>query len=105
MAVVFFLNKLRPTASAEAYERWVQEVDYPTARALNTIKSYVVARTATTLDGQPSPYDYIERVEITGLDAYRDELNNPAMADFSKQWSSFVGESVAVVGDEIPSAE
>jgi|SRR5579884_835021 len=101
MPVVFFLNKLRPEAKPEEYERWVREVDYPTARALKTIKSYVVARTPTTLEGQPSPYDYIERVEITNLDDYRQELTAPSMADFSKQWASFVGESIAVAGEEI----
>ena len=101
MPVVFFLNRLRPGVNGADYERWVREVDYTTARSLETIKSYVVARTSTTLDGQPSPYDYVERVEITNIDDYRHQLNDPSMADFSKQWSSFVGESIAVFGDEI----
>jgi hypothetical protein len=101
MPVVFFLNRLRPGVKGEDYERWVREVDYPTARSLDTIKSYVVARTATTLDGAPSPYDYVERVEITDVDAYRKELADPKMGDFAKQWSGFVGESIAVFGDEI----
>jgi hypothetical protein len=102
MAVVFFLNKLRDGVSGENYERWVREVDYPTARALKTIASYVVAKTPTTLDGAASPYDYIERVEVTDIDAYRAELANaPGMEDFFAQWSSRVGESVAVFGDEI----
>ncbi len=101
MPVVFFLNKLRPDVRGEDYERWVREVDYPTARALSTITSYVVARTEATLEGQPSPYDYVERVEITDLDAYRRELADPSMADFSRQWSALVGESLAVFGEEI----
>lgn len=102
MPVVFFLNKLREGVSAEAYEKWVREVDYPTARALKTINSYVVAKTSTTLDGNPSPYDYIERVEVTDIDAYRQELAGAeGMEEFSRQWSSYVGESIAVFGDEI----
>lgn len=102
MRVVFFLNKLREGASAEAYEQWVRDVDYPTARALKTINSYVVARTPTTLDGNPSPYDFIERVEVTDIDAYRAELAGAeGMESFFQQWSSFVGESVMVFGDEI----
>jgi hypothetical protein len=102
MAVVFFLNKLRAGITAENYEQWVRDVDYPTARALTTIKSYVVARTPTTLEGAPSPYDYIERVEVTEIDAYRSELAGaPGMQEFFAQWSSRVGESVAVFGEEI----
>ena len=102
MPVVFFLNKLRPNVDPADYERWVREVDYPAARALTTIRSYVVARASSTLDGKPSPYDYIERVEITNVDDYRDELAHAAgMEDFFNEWSARVGESIAVVGDEI----
>jgi hypothetical protein len=101
MPVVFFLNKLRPGVTGEAYERWVREVDYPTARSLDTINSYVVARMEATLDGAPAPYDYVERVEITDVDDYRKELADPKMGDFGQQWSGFVGESIAVFGEEI----
>ena len=101
MPVVFFLNRLRPGVRGEDYERWVREVDYPTARALSTIRSYVVARAEATLEGQPSPYDYVERVEITDVDDYRRELADPSMGDFSRQWSAHVAESLAVVGEEI----
>lgn len=102
MPVVYFLNKLRAGVTGENYETWVRDVDYPTARALRTIKSYVVTRTPTTLDGAPSPYDYIERVEVTNVDAYRAELSAaPGMESFFAEWSARVGESVAVFGDEI----
>jgi hypothetical protein len=101
MAVVFFLNKLRPGVKGADYERWVRDVDYPTARSLDTIASYVVAKMAATLDGNPSPYDYIERVEITDIDDYRNELADPKMGDFTQQWSAFIGESTAVFGEEI----
>ncbi len=103
MPVVFFLNRLRQGASSADYERWVREVDYPTARALPPIASYVVAKMAATLDGQPAPYDYIERVEITDLDDYRAALADPSMATFAKEWSSHISESVAVFGEEIDS--
>lgn len=101
MPVVFFLNKLRAGVRHEDYERWVREVDYPTARALTTIRSYVVARTQATLEGDPSPYDYVERVEILNIDDYRSQLADPSMADFSRQWAALVGESLAVFGEEI----
>ena len=78
------LNRLRQGASSADYERWVREVDYPTARALPPIASYVVAKMAATLDGQPAPYDYIERVEITDLDDYRAALADPSMATFAE---------------------
>lgn len=102
MPVVFFLNNLREGVDPKEYEQWVREVDYPTARSLKTIKSYVVNRIDGTLEGNASPYQYIERVEITDLAAYQEELRTgKGMEEFSKQWSSYVAESIAVHGEEI----
>ena len=82
MPVVFFLNKLRDGVPPEEYEQWVREVDYPTARALPQIKSYVVAKIDGTLDGEP-PLRYIERVEITDIEPIPEALATPRMEDFS----------------------
>lgn len=102
MPVVFFLNRLRDGVAPERYEQWVRDVDYPTARGLKTIASYVVNRLDATLDGDPAPYHYLERVEVTDLAAYRQELQTGEnMEAFSRQWSSYVGESLAVSGEEI----
>lgn len=99
---VFFLNRLRDGVAPEDYERWIREVDYPLARSLESIRSYVVTRLDGTLDGGPSPYGYLEVVEITDLAAYRAELSSgPDSEAFAKEWSSYVGESVAVHGEVI----
>src|SRR5215204_1630793 len=102
MPVVFFLNRLRQGVTPERYEQWVREVDYPKARALATINSYVVNRIDGTLEGSQAPYHYVERVEVTDLAAYQQELQaGEGMEDFLRQWSAHVGESVAVHGEEI----
>ena len=100
---VFFLNTLREGVEHEDYERWVREVDYPLARSLPTIRSYIVTRLDGHLqeEGKP-PYDYLEVIDITDLDEYRASLaGGPEIEEFFKQWSSFVGESVAVFGEVI----
>ena len=102
MPVVFFLNRLRDDVSPGQYEQWVREVDYPVARALKTIESYVVNRITGTLEGGTAPYHYIERVEVTNLTSYQQELKDgEGMEDFFQQWTALVGESVAVHGEEI----
>ena len=100
----FFLNKLREGVDAADYERFVREVDYPFARALPTIRSYVVTRLDGMLDGEGKPpYDYLEVVEITDLDDYRASLDpsKPENKAFFDQWSGFVGESLMVQGEVI----
>lgn len=99
MHVVFFLNKLHSHVSPTEYEEWVRTVDYPTARSIPSIREYTVVRIEGLLENDgAAPYQYIERVLITDLDSYRNDLKNPELADFSKQWSSYVTESTAVHG-------
>jgi hypothetical protein len=102
MQVVFFLNKLHTQVSTADYEEWVRTVDYPTARSIPSIREYTVVRIEGPLeDDSAAPYQYIERVLITDLDAYRNDLKNPELEDFGKQWSSYVADSIAVHGTMI----
>jgi hypothetical protein len=101
---VFFLNKLRDGVDPADYERFVREVDYPFARRLPTIRSYVVTRLDGLFDGGDAPYDYLEVVEITELEGYRKSLDpsaSPELQQFFDQWSSFVAESLVVYGEVI----
>jgi hypothetical protein len=101
---VFFLNKLREGIDPADYERFVREIDYPFARRLPTIRSYVVTRLEGLFDGGETPYDYLEVVEITELEAYRKSLDpsaSPEVKQFFDEWSGFVGESLVVYGDVI----
>jgi uncharacterized protein (TIGR02118 family) len=100
---VFFLNRLREGVEPAAYEKWVREVDYPLARSLPAINSYVVTRLdgLVTEEGE-APYDHLEVVEITSIEEYRAALSGgPEVEAFFKEWSSYVGESVAVYGEVI----
>jgi hypothetical protein len=102
MDVVFFLNKLHSGVSPAEYEEWVSTVDYPTAHSIPSIREYTVCRIEGLLEGdEPAPYQYVERVLITDLDAYRQDLKDPRLEDFGKQWSSRVAESVALHGTMI----
>jgi hypothetical protein len=100
----FFLNRLRDGVDPRDYERFVREVDYPFASRIPTIRSYVVTRVDGLLEGEGKPpYDYLEVVEITEVDAYRASLDpsQPDVKEFFDQWSSFVGESLMLWGEVI----
>jgi hypothetical protein len=99
---VFFLNRLHPHADAGEYEAWIRRVDYPIARAQGAIRSYTVTRIEGTLDGKGvSPYDYLEVIEITDLDAYRALGERPEFEQLLREWSEYVEEAVMVYGEEI----
>jgi len=99
---VFFLNTLKDGVEPAQYESWIRRVDYPVARAQPSIKSYVVTRLAGLLTGEGEPpYQYLEVIEITDLEAYREGLHTAEMEQLLQEWSTYVGESVAVHGEVI----
>jgi len=99
---VFFLNRLHEGADRDEYEAWIRRVDYPVARAQGAITSYTVTRIDGTLSGEgASPYDYLEVIEITDLEAYRALGELPEFQQLLKEWSQFVAEAEMIHGDVI----
>ena len=99
---VFFLNKLRDGVDPQEYEDWIRRVDYPVARAQGAIASYTVTRIEGTLSGEgESPYEYLEVIEITDLDAYRALGSLPEFEQLLQEWSQYVAEAVMIHGDVI----
>ncbi len=99
---VFFLNRLDEGADPEEYEAWIRRVDYPIARAQGAITSYTVTRIDGTLSGEgESPYDYLEVIEISNLEAYRALGDLPEFKQLLQEWSQYVAEAVMIHGDVI----
>jgi hypothetical protein len=99
MQVVFFLNKLHDNVARDEYEKWVSEVDYPTARSIPSIVDYRVYRIDGPLEGDaPAPYQYIERVVIRNAETYLRDLQDERLDDFKRAWGSYVAASTAVRG-------
>jgi hypothetical protein len=74
MPTVFFLARLRQGIEPAAYEQWVRNFDYPTARSIPSIVSYKTHRISGPFRQAGVPYDYIEVVEVTSIDDYRRDL-------------------------------
>jgi hypothetical protein len=76
MPVVFWFSRLRPGVEAADYECWVREVDYRAAKDIPSIVSYRVHHINGPCLGETTPYDYVEVVEITDIDAYRRDIQH-----------------------------
>lgn len=98
---VFFLNTLRPGARPEDYERFVREVDYPTARRIPSIEHYEVVRIAGGV-AAGLPCDYLEIVSVHDLERYRADLETlPGRESFLAELRRFVGDAVVLDGTVI----
>ena len=95
---VFFLNRLREGVDPAAYEQWVRQTDYPIARSQPSIERYEVTRLDATLDGGPPGYHYLEVLEITDIDQYRQAFTTPEFRRLLSEWSQFVESSESMHG-------
>jgi hypothetical protein len=98
---VFFLNRLREGVDPAAYEEWVRQSDYPIARRWPCVERYEVTRLDATLDGGPPAYHYLEVLEITDIDEYRQVLDTPEFRQLLSEWSQFVASTESSHGEVI----
>ncbi|WP_109807307.1 REDY-like protein HapK [Sphingosinithalassobacter portus] len=89
MKIIVLFN-LKPGVSAQEYEAWAREFDIPGANGLDSVESFTVHR-ATGLFGSdaPSPYDYIELLDITEMDPFVAEVSAEAFQAIAARFADF----------------
>jgi hypothetical protein len=104
MVTVFWMSRLKSGVPAADYEAWVHDFDYARAGELSSIQSYRVYRIEETfIENEPPPFDYLEVIEVTELEAYRRELNeHPAALAISQEWGNYVELVHSLSGEFIP---
>lgn len=71
MAKLFLTYRLKPGVTAEQFEGWIRDRDYPAMRGLSRVSSYVNHRAERLLMGEGAPsMDYIEVFDIPDLDGF-----------------------------------
>lgn len=106
MPTVVWFSRLQPGADREAYERWVEQVDYPGAARIPSILSYRVLRVeGPCVGGQAEAltYDYVEVATVSSLPAYlRDLEEQPAAQEIIGQISGYVQSVGSAWGEPVP---
>lgn len=98
---VFFLNTLHAHVDTADYESWIRRTDYPVARAQPSVLRYEVTKLDGTLDGGAPSVQYLEVLEVTSIEEYREALGTPEFKNLLAEWSEFVASSEAVHGGVI----
>lgn len=86
MRIIVIFN-LKDGVDPAAYEAWARGTDIPGVNALSSVKSFTVHK-ATGLFGSdaPSPYHYIEVIDIHGMDPFVTEISTE---EFQKVAAAF----------------
>lgn len=78
MPRLFVLFNLKPGVDPAEYERWAEERDAATVRALPSIDAFTVHRVSGALTGEP-PYRYVEVIDVNDMDQFGKDIATPEM--------------------------
>lgn len=89
MRIVVLFN-LKPGVDPAAYEAWARGTDIPGGNALSSVDRFSVHR-ATGLFGSdaPSPYQYVEVIDIAALDPFVAEISTEAFQKVAAAFGDF----------------
>ena len=101
MRIVCLFN-LKPDADRDSYEVWAKGTDIPGVIALGSVERFTVHR-ATGLFGSDgkSPYDYIEVIDIDGLDAFVADVSDPEFQKVASAFGQFADGPVFILTEDL----
>lgn len=101
MRIICLFN-LKPGASAQAYEAWARGTDIPGVNALGSVKNFTIHR-ATGLFGSDTktPYDYIEVIDINGMDAFVADVSDPEFQKVASAFGEFTDNPTFILTEDL----
>lgn len=89
MTTIIVLLNLKPGKTAADYERWAQTTDLPTVNALPSVDRFDLYRASGLLTGGPSPYDYVEIIDVNDMDQFGKDTGTDAMAAIAAEFQDW----------------
>lgn len=101
MRIIVLFN-LQPGASVADYEAWVREADIPGVRGLPSVTDYRVHK-ATGLLGSdaPSPYQYVEVIDIGDMDQFGVDAAGPVVQKLSADLAGFADNPTFILTEDL----
>jgi len=101
MRIVVFFN-LKEGADRAAYEAWAKDSDIPGVNALNSVDRFTVHR-ATGLFGSdaPSPYEYVEIIDIKSLDGFVGDISTEAFQAVADPFQDFADNPQFILTEDL----
>jgi hypothetical protein len=101
MRIICLFN-LKPGVDPVAYENWTRSGDIPTVNALGSVASFTVHK-ATGLFGSDAkpPYDYIEVIDITGMDAFVADVTTPDFQALAAPFQDFADNPTFILTEDL----
>ena len=102
MRIIVLFN-LKPGVDVSVYENWARKTDIPGANALASVSNFTVHR-ATGLFGSdaPSPYQYVEVLDIKGMEPFIADVTTPEFqATVAAQFGAFADNPQFILTEDL----
>jgi hypothetical protein len=101
MRIIVLFN-LKPGVDIAAYEAWAKDVDIPCVNALGSVDRFTVHR-AIGLFGSdaPSPYQYIEVIDIKGMDGFVADISTEAFQAAAAPFRDFADNPQFILTEDL----
>lgn len=101
MAFVVVLFNLKATTDVTAYEQWARSTDLPTVNSLPSVNKFSVLKAQGTFSGEPSPYQYVEIIDVSDMEQLTKDVGTTVMQEISKQFQEFADNPTFIVTESL----
>jgi len=101
MRIICLFN-LKPGVDPATYEAWARNGDIPAVNALGSVTSFTVHK-ATGLFGSDAkpPYDYVEVIDITGIDSFVADVTTPEFQALAAPFRDFADDPIFILTEDL----
>lgn len=89
MQTIVVLFNLKPGVSTDTYEQWARATDLPIVNALASVSGFEVLKSTGLLGGGESPYQYVELLRFTSIDALFGDISTEQMQHVAAEFQKF----------------
>lgn len=101
MPTLVVLFNLKEGVGAERYEAWARRTDLPVVRSLSSVAAFDVYRAQGLTSGAPSPYAYVEVIEVRDMDLFRTEVATETMRNVAAEFREFAADPQFIVASPL----
>jgi len=102
MTRIVVLFNLKADADRVAYEEWAKSADLPTVNGLPSVENFTVHRATGLLGSEaPSPYEYVEILDVTSMDGLVADISTDAMQAIAAQFQKFADGPQFIVTEDL----
>ncbi|MFT2092760.1 REDY-like protein HapK [Paraglaciecola sp. 2405UD69-4] len=102
MIKLVVLFNLKKGVEADVYQHWAKTTDLPTVNSLESVNSFEVLKCSNLLGSDlPSPYEYVEIIELADKDLFFKEVSTNTMKNIADEFQTFADNPMFIVSETL----